>query len=115
MTALLSLEPRRMLSDKRFPVLMLILPIAMYLLLTSVFGSGPGAEGESTYLSLMMSMATIGAIGATMMATGPRIARERANGRLRQLKTTPIAGRQVLAAKLLSPRCAPSRRWSWST
>jgi ABC-2 type transport system permease protein len=47
-------------------------------------------------------MAAFGAIGAALMATAPRIAVERANGWLRQLRTMPIPAHRVVTAKVLS-------------
>ncbi|HWC80996.1 MAG TPA: ABC transporter permease [Pseudonocardiaceae bacterium] len=98
---LLRLEIRRMLADKRFLILMLCLPIGMYLLFTNLFGNQP-QSGPPAALELMISMAAMGSIGAAMMTTGPRIAQERGNGWLRQLKIMPIRPGTVIGAKLLS-------------
>jgi ABC-2 type transport system permease protein len=100
--SLLRLEIRRMLVDTRFLILMLALPIAMYLLFTSIFGDTPPVDGMSQYVRAMISMAAFGAIGAALMATAPRIAVERTNGWLRQLRTMPIPARTVITAKVLS-------------
>lgn len=102
MLALLGLEIRRMLADRRFIILMLALPIGMYLLFTNLFGAGPQAAGPPAAVELMISMAAMGSIGSAMMATGPRIAQERTNGWLRQLRIMPIPTRAVLGAKVLS-------------
>ena len=102
MFALARLEMRRMLSDKRFLILMLALPIFMYLLFTNVFGANQRAYGLDQDVSLMISMAAYGAIGAALMATAPRIAQERTNGWLRQLKVMPISAGQTIAAKMLA-------------
>ena len=50
----------------------------------------------------MISMAAFGAIGAALMATAPRIAQERTNGWLRQLRIMPVSTRQVITAKVLA-------------
>lgn len=102
MFILMRLEMRRMLSDKRFLILTLALPVFMYLLFTNLFGADQRAYGLSQNVSLMIAMAAYGAIGTTLMATAPRIAQERTNGWLRQLKIMPIPAGQVIAAKVLS-------------
>jgi ABC-2 type transport system permease protein len=102
MLSLLRLEIRRMLADTRFLILMLAMPIAMYLLFTNIFGNTPPVAGLSQYVRAMISMAAFGAIGAALMATAPRIAVERTNGWLRQLRTMPIPAHRVIAAKVLA-------------
>jgi hypothetical protein len=47
-------------------------------------------------------MAAFGAIGAVLMATGPRIAAERQSGWLRQLRLTPLRPGATLAARLVA-------------
>lgn len=102
MLSLVRLEVRRMLVDSRFLILMLAMPIAMYLLFTNIFGDSPPVDGMSQPLRGMIAMAAFGAIGAALMATAPRIAVERTNGWLRQLRTMPLSARTVIAAKVLS-------------
>ncbi|HEX5120609.1 MAG TPA: ABC transporter permease [Pseudonocardiaceae bacterium] len=102
MLSLVRLEVRRMLVDSRFLILMLAMPIAMYLLFTNIFGNTPPVDGMSQYLRAMIAMAAFGAIGAALMATTPRIAVERTNGWLRQLRTMPVPARSVITAKVLS-------------
>lgn len=102
MFSLLRLEIRRMLVDTRFLILMLAMPIAMYLLFTNIFGNTPPVQGLNEYVRAMISMSAFGAIGAALMATAPRIAVERTNGWLRQLRTMPIPAHRVITAKVLS-------------
>lgn len=102
MFTLLRLEIRRMLVDVRFLVLMLAMPIAMYLLFTNIFGDTPPVQGMNEYVRAMISMSAFGAIGAALMATAPRIAVERTNGWLRQLRTMPIPAHRVITAKMLA-------------
>lgn len=102
MFALVRLEIRRMLVDTRFLILMLAMPIAMYLLFTNIFGNTAPVEGMNEYVRAMISMAAFGAIGAALMATAPRIAVERTNGWLRQLRTMPLPAHRMITAKVLS-------------
>ena len=102
MVTLLRLEIRRMLTDTRFLILMLVMPIAMYLLFSAIFASTPPVNGMTEAVRDMISMAAFGAIGAALMATAPRIAQERTNGWLRQLRIMPVSTRQVITAKVLA-------------
>ncbi|MEV4257342.1 ABC transporter permease [Spirillospora sp. NPDC049652] len=111
MLAYLRLEVLRMFRDRRFTFFTLAVPVGFYLLWANVF-KGDGTEPRtgldaSTYL--MVSMASFGAIGASLSATGQRFAAERASGWLRQLQTTPlrpwavVTGRTVAAMVLALP------------
>jgi ABC-2 type transport system permease protein len=104
MRTYLRLEVVRMASDKRFLILMLAMPIAMYLLFTNLFGAANNrpANGLPPDLAAMISMAAFGAIGAALTATGPRIAQERTNGWMRQLRIMPLPTRSVITAKILA-------------
>jgi len=102
MVTLLRLEIRRMLTDTRFLILMLAMPIAMYLLFSAIFANTPPVNGMTEAVRDMISMAAFGAIGAALMATAPRIAQERTNGWLRQLRIMPVSTRQVITAKVLA-------------
>lgn len=102
MLSLLRLELRRMRTDTRFLILMLGMPIAMYLLFSTIFAGSPPVNGMSEAVRDMISMAAFGAIGAALMATAPRIAQERANGWLRQLRIMPVSTGQVITAKVLA-------------
>ena len=102
MFSLLRLEIRRMLTDTRFLTLMLAMPIAMYLLFSTIFENSPPVDGMSESVRDMISMAAFGAIGAALLATAPRIAQERSNGWLRQLRIMPVSTGQVITAKVLA-------------
>ena len=102
MFSLLRLEIRRMLTDTRFLILMVAMPIGMYLLFSTIFASAPPVDGMTEAVRDMISMSAFGAIGAALMATAPRIAQERTNGWLRQLRIMPVATRQVITAKVLA-------------
>jgi ABC-2 type transport system permease protein len=102
MFSLLRLEIRRMVTDTRFLILMLAMPIGMYLLFSSIFAGDPPVDGMSAAVRDMISMSAFGAIGAALMATAPRIAQERTNGWLRQLRIMPVSTGAVITAKLLA-------------
>ena len=98
MTVYLRLEIRRMLTDARFVLLMLVLPVAMYLLFTNLFDGSDSAG----YTAAMVNMAAFGAIGAALMATGPRIAQERTSGWTRQLRAMPMPAWRVITVRMTS-------------
>jgi ABC-2 type transport system permease protein len=104
MITYLRLEVLRTLSDKRFLILMTAMPVAMYLLFTNLFGAQQPSSADTLTANVgaMVSMAAFGAIGAALSATAPRIAQERTNGWLRQLRTMPIRTRDVITAKVLA-------------
>jgi ABC-2 type transport system permease protein len=100
-TAYLSLELRRALRDRRYLAIVMGWPVASYLLFSTVFGAtSDRAEGLDPHVEIMVAMATFGAIGAVLMATGPRMAVERQSGWTRQLRLTPLRPSSVLAARV---------------
>ena len=100
--ALTRLEVVRMASDKRFLLLMLGMPVGMYLLFTNLPGGDRPNGGLLPSVAVMISMAGYGAIGTALSATAPRIAQERTNGWMRQLRILPPPGTAVITAKVLA-------------
>ena len=113
-------EIRRSLRDARYLVLAVVMPVGFYLLFTNLFGShGEQVQGLPQPVELMTAMAAYGGMWAVFSATGPRIAQEREQGWLRQLRLTPLSARRDRrqgrrrhdrgaardAAGLPSPRC----------
>jgi ABC-2 type transport system permease protein len=97
-----TLELRRALRDRRYMVLVVAWPVASYLLFSTVFGGATDrAEGLDPRTEIMVAMAAFGAMGAVLMATGPRMAAERQLGWLRQLRLTPLSPQRALVARLL--------------
>ena len=86
MLAYLSLELRRSLRDRRYLLLVVGWPVAAYLLFSTVFGAATNSsEGLTPNIEIMVAMATFGAMGGVLMASGPRLAIDRQIGWLRQL------------------------------
>jgi ABC-2 type transport system permease protein len=99
--ALLRLECLRMLRDPRYLALAVLAPVGFYLLFASLFGHAPVARGALPgTVEIMVAMAAYGAIWGALAATGPRLAHERSSGWLGHLRSMPVRGWQVLAAKL---------------
>lgn len=100
----LRLEIVRNLRNRRFLFFVIAFPVLFYLLFTKVLnvgGSNPSDQADVARI-YMISMAAYGALGSTLMQTGPRIALERALGWNQQLRLTPLRGSSALAAKVLA-------------
>lgn len=103
MRAYLRLEMLRTLRDPMYLCLAVIAPVGFYLLFTALFGSQPPAPGHlSSILVQMVAMSVYGGMWACLLATGPRIAVERANGWIRNLNLLPIAPTATLTARLIA-------------
>lgn len=104
----LMLEMRRMFRDRRFVFFTVAIPVAFYLLWSNIFAKGSGLDTDTgldakTYL--LVSMASYGALSASLTTTGPRLATERQTGWLRQLQVTPLRPWSVITAKILASMC----------
>ena len=96
------LEAKRQFRNRDALIWRLVLPAGVYLLLIMARG-GPQPEGEGFVGGdgAMVAMAAFGAVAAGLFATAPDLARERAGGWLRQLRTTPMPPRTVIVAKIV--------------
>ncbi|HVW88628.1 MAG TPA: ABC transporter permease, partial [Gaiellaceae bacterium] len=99
----LRFELRRLFRNRRFFVLSLGFPIALYFLI-----AGPnrndhdfGGTGLAAPLYYMVSLASFGTMMA-MVSTGARIAGERQAGWTRQLRITPLSPRAYIRAKIVT-------------
>jgi ABC-2 type transport system permease protein len=104
----LALEIRRMYRDRRFVFFTIAIPVAFYLLWSNVFAENGGVDTDTgldarTYL--LVSMASFGALGASLTTTGARLAAERQSGWLRQLQATPLRPWAVIVAKVIASMC----------
>jgi len=85
----LGLEIRRSIRDRRYLLLVAGWPVAAYLLFSTVFGAAADrTEGLAPTVEIMVAMASFGAMGGVLMASGPRLAMDRQLGWLRQLRLT---------------------------
>jgi ABC-2 type transport system permease protein len=90
-------EVRRALRSPRYFVFVVGMPVGLFLLFASLYGSG-SQDGVSGKAWLMVSMSVFGAMGAAV-SVGGRIAGERQVGWTRQLRLTPLPGWAYVAAK----------------
>ncbi|MGK5553406.1 ABC transporter permease [Actinomadura kijaniata] len=100
----LRLELLTVLRDRHYLFFTLAVPVGFYLLWSSVFNADrpDPTTGLALPVDIMVSMASYGALGATLMTTGVRLAAERRSGWLRQLRVTPLRARTVVAVKTLA-------------
>jgi ABC-2 type transport system permease protein len=104
----LALEIRRMYRDRRFVFFTIAIPVGFYLLWSNIFAKNGGIDTDTgldakTYL--LVSMASFGALGASLTTTGARLAAERQSGWLRQLRATPLRPWAVITAKVIASMC----------
>ena len=97
MAALVPLESRRSLRNRRYLMFSIGFPVVFYLLFTSIGQGSLSTAFKETYL---VSMAAYGAIGAALSAAAI-IALERSTGWARQLRVTPLPPSAYVGAKLL--------------
>ncbi|NJP44351.1 ABC transporter permease [Actinacidiphila epipremni] len=98
--AFVRLEFKRLVTNRRFWIFSLSLPVVLYLLEISAYGKGDVPGTHISYAAyLMCSFAAWGSIHATLIV-GSRIAIERSSGWQRQLRLTPLRPQAYLAAKV---------------
>jgi ABC-2 type transport system permease protein len=101
MLSYLRLETLRILRDRRYLFFTMLAPLGYYLLFTNIGDTTGTAEGVGIALYFMISMASFGVIGGSVVAGGG-VASDRANGWLRQLRVTPLPAGKVVVAKVLA-------------
>ncbi|GGU42110.1 ABC transporter [Streptomyces albospinus] len=101
MTTLIKLEIVRALRNKKFMFFSVIYPPALYLIIAGGADSKP-IPGMKLDMGLyyMVSMAAFGAMTAVLLGNSERIAKEREQGWVRQLRLTALPGRGYVAAKI---------------
>ncbi|MDN5855695.1 MAG: ABC transporter permease, partial [Actinomycetia bacterium] len=97
MGTLIRLEIRRVLRDPGFVIFAVLLPVALFLVFSNVFG-GLAAGGVDTTTYLMISMAAYGGLTVALNVTG-LVAHERRSGWNRQLRLTRLPGWGFVVSK----------------
>ncbi|MEV0737383.1 ABC transporter permease [Streptomyces sp. NPDC050549] len=101
MNSLIKLELTRALRNRKFLFFSVIYPSVIFLLVSNQTGNVDGT-GLSIAKYVMVSMASFGALTAVLMGNSERIAKERENGWVRQLRLTTLPGRGYVLAKTAS-------------
>jgi ABC-2 type transport system permease protein len=99
-TVYLRTEVRRTLRAPRYFVFVIGMPVGLFLLFASLYGTGT-QDGISGKAWLMVSMSVFGAMGAAV-SIGGRIAGERQTGWTRQLRLSPMPGWAYVASKAVT-------------
>jgi ABC-2 type transport system permease protein len=104
MNSLIKLELTRALRNRKFLFFSVIYPSVLFLLISSTSDSATKVDGTGLTLPtyMMVSMASFGALTAVLMGNSERIAKERENGWVRQLRLTTLPGRGYVLAKTAS-------------
>jgi ABC-2 type transport system permease protein len=94
-------ELLRTVRNRRFFILALLFPVALYLLIAapSRHENDVGGTGLSVPLYFMISLASFGTMNG-MLSSGARIATERASGWTRQLRISPLPARSYFRTKV---------------
>lgn len=99
MLAFTRFEVIRTLRNKRYVIFTIGLPLAFYFIYSSIY-SKSSFHGTSFAAYYMVSMAAFAAFGAALGAGGGRLAMERKNGWIPQLRITPLSATGWLGSKL---------------
>jgi len=94
--AYLWLEAKRQWRNREILIFRLGLPTAIYLILNAANGDTPPTSSGGR----MVAIAALAAV-ISGLAAGPSLGDERANGWLRQLRTTPLRPSAAVAAKIV--------------
>jgi len=94
--AYLWLEAKRQWRNREVLIFRLGLPTGVYLILNVADGDTPPSSPGGR----MVAIAALGAV-ISGLAAGPSLGEERANGWLRQLRTTPLRPSAAVAAKIV--------------
>ena len=99
------LEILRTLRSRQYQVLAVALPVGLYLLYTQPdLGRRPTAliDGGAWSANALDRMATLGALGAGLAASGSRLAADRASGWIRTLSLAPLPPQQMLSGRVVA-------------
>ena len=94
--AYLWLEAKRQWRNREILLFRLGLPTAIYLILNAANGDNPSDSAGGRVVAVAALAAVISGLAA-----GPSLGEERANGWLRQLRTTPLRPSVAVAAKMV--------------
>ena len=104
MKGLIRLELTRALRNRKFLFFSVLYPSILFLLIAGTADGTTRIDGTGLTLPtyMMVSMASFGALTAVLMGNSERIAKERENGWVRQLRLTTLPGRGYVLAKTAS-------------
>lgn len=98
----LRFEVRRLLRNVRYIGITVGFPVVFYILFLHNEHPGSRIAGTTWKTYFMVSMASFGAMVASLNAGGTRLAAERASGWTRQLRVTPLPSWSYVATKIVA-------------
>lgn len=117
MSGLIRLEVLRVLRNRKSVFFSVIYPGVLFLLIAGSADSETtlGDTGLTLPAYMMVSMASFGALTAVLMGNSERIAKERENGWVRQLRLTPCPAGATCSPRPPAPPWPPCPRSCWSS
>jgi|HubBroStandDraft_2_1064218.scaffolds.fasta_scaffold378151_1 ABC-2 type transport system permease protein len=91
-------EVNRLRRNKRYFIFTLIFPVMLYLFVGKQNAHAYGVDFKAFY---MLSMATLGAFSGALTGNAQRIAQEKKDGWIRQLRLTPLPANAYVISKIL--------------
>lgn len=99
--ALARTEIRRLSRNKRYTIFSLALPVVLYLVVAPSVKHAT-AYGVAYAAYYMVAMASFGAFSGALTGNAQRIAQERKDGWVRQLRLTPLPANAYVIAKVIA-------------
>jgi ABC-2 type transport system permease protein len=91
-------EVNRLRRNKRYFIFTLLFPVMLYLFVGKQNAHAYGVDFKAFY---MLSMATLGAFSGALTGNAQRIAQEKKDGWIRQLRLTPLPANAYVISKIL--------------
>jgi ABC-2 type transport system permease protein len=99
--ALARAEIRRLRRNKRYTIFSLALPVVLYVVIAPTVKHAT-AYGVAYAAYCMVAMASFGAFSGALIGNAQRIAQERKEGWVRQLRLTPLPANAYVVAKVIA-------------
>jgi ABC-2 type transport system permease protein len=96
--ALTKAELARLTRSKRYFIFTLLVPVVLYLAVAHAHATGYGLSYKYYY---MLAMATLGAFSGALTGNAQRIAQEKKQGWIRQLRLTPLPANSYVTTKII--------------
>jgi ABC-2 type transport system permease protein len=91
-------EVNRLRRNRRYFIFTLLFPVVLYLAIGKQHASAYGVDFKAFY---MLAMATLGAFSGALTGNAQRIAQEKKDGWIRQLRLTPLPANAYVISKIL--------------
>ena len=102
MITLIKMEIMRALRNRRYLIFSVAYPAILFSIMVSAYGKVATLGGVPVKAYFMVSMATLGVVGASVTTSAMRISLERKSGWARQLRLTALPSYGYVTAKIAS-------------